>query len=205
MNQLHLTPVVRNLIIINALLFLGKFLVAAIPWEALSLYYPTSEYFRPFQFITSLFMHANIMHIIMNMFGLAVFGPLLEMVWGARRFLVYYLLCGIGANIIFTLWAWFQWAYMGHEEPIFALLGASGALYGVLLGVGVLYPRMELRMLFFPMPIQARYMVFIWAGIELLGGFGQANGDNVAHFAHLGGMLVGFVVLQYWRFFGSNL
>ncbi len=205
MNQLHLTPIVKNLIIINVLIFLAQQVLLSIDWGVFLLYFPTSEFFRPFQFITSLFIHANIPHIFMNMFGLAMFGPLLETVWNGRRFFVYYLICGIGANLLYTLWAWFMWAKTGSLEPAYSLCGASGALYGVLLGGAMLFPNMEIRMLFFPMPIKARYMVFIWAGIELVSGMSQVSGDHVAHVAHLGGMIVGFFVLQYWRIFGTSL
>ncbi|MEY4928037.1 MAG: hypothetical protein RI894_2473 [Bacteroidota bacterium] len=205
MNQLHLTPIVKNLIIINVLVFIASQVLSSVDWVIFTLSFPTTADFRPFQFITSLFMHADIMHIFMNMFGLAVFGPLLEMVWQGRRFFVYYLICGIGANLLYTLWAWFLWAKMGNTEPHYHLLGASAALYGVLLGGAMVFPNMEIRMLFFPTPIKARYMVFIWIGIELASGIGHVAGDNTAHIAHLCGMLVGFLVLQYWRFFGTTL
>ncbi len=203
MNQIHLSPVVKNIIIINVLIFLAN-QVVPINWDMFCLHYPRNAAFLPIQFITSIFMHGSIPHLAMNMIALASFGTLLEMVWGARRFFIFYLICGVGANLLHTLWAFSQWQFMQNDITGYSALGASGAIYGLLIAVALDNPYKMFQIMFFPFPMQARYMVALWAGIDLLGLFGNFNGDNVGHAAHLGGLIVGFLTMMYWRKWGSS-
>ena len=168
-----------------------------------------------------MFMHANIQHIFFNMFALFMFGPTIEYTLGSKRFLEYYFITGIGAVILqmvvqsievhaiigtFTIpnlnfgpyvnLAGFEKLKEIYSTPI---LGASGAIFGVLLAFGYLFPNVEMMVLFIPMPIKAKYLIAGYIVIELIGGFGQFAGDSVAHFAHLGGALFGFIILKFWR------
>jgi membrane associated rhomboid family serine protease len=147
--------------------------------------------FQPWQLLTHGFMHGNINHILFNMFGLWMFGRDLERLWGSQRFLIYFLVCVVGAGLIQLLAAAFQGSYA-------PTVGASGGLFGLLLAYGLIFPNRTIVMIMFPVPIRARTAVFIFAAIELITGFsGIENG--IANFAHLGGMLFGFLMLQYWQ------
>jgi len=239
--------VVKNLLILNGLVMLVKLTGIAglsIPEfdDLFGLHYPSSPLFRPYQFLTHMFVHAGPMvpgdgwylHILLNMFGLYMFGPQVEYRWGSQRFLAYYLLCGLGSALLYLGWLWYgsrehfatlgpdelallrdqfiQWSQGGTitgaitpdmaailrlwSEP---MVGASGAIFGVLLAFGLLFPDVRLMMLFFPVPIKAKYFVVIYAVIELVSGVANRSGDNVAHFAHLGGMLGGWLIIRYWR------
>jgi rhomboid-like protein len=219
----NLTPVVKNLIIINVIFFVATWILGArvgmVTW--LSAFYFNSPLFHPWQIITYMFMHANIAHIFFNMFALFIFGPTLEYTMGSKRFLQYYFITGVGALIL----QWFVQAievhniigtitipngdlspYVGYPdfnklEEIYggAVLGASGAIFGLLLAFGMLFPNVELFILFIPIPVKAKYAVAGYILIELFSGIGQFSGDNVAHFAHLGGALFGFILLKIWR------
>ena len=153
-------------------------------------------------------MHAGFRHLFFNMFALLMFGPVLEREWGARKFLVYYLVCGIGAAIIQeSVWA-IDFMRMAANTPAeyvqylsnqAVTIGASGAVFGILFAFGWLFPNVPMFLFFIPIPIRARTMVIGYAVIELLEGFSSIPGDNVAHFAHLGGMLFGWLLLLWWR------
>ena len=239
--------VVKNLLILNGLVMLVKLTGIAglsVPEfdDLFGLHFPGSPLFRPYQFLTHMFVHAGpiapgdgwYLHILLNMFGLYMFGPQVESRWGSQRFLVYYLLCGLGSALLYIGWLWYgarehlamldteqlavlrdqfiQWTQNGTvsreitpdmaaimrlwNEP---MVGASGAIYGVLLAFGLLFPNVRLMMLFFPVPIKARYFVIIYALIELVSGLMNRAGDNVAHFAHLGGMVAGFLLLKWFE------
>lgn len=173
------------------------------------LYYIQSSHFHVWQPLTYMFMHGNFSHLFCNMFAVLMFAPVLENEWGSRRFLIYYLICGIGAAIVQeTVWALKVQSLLASYDASSVMLnyankvvtiGASGSVFGVLLAFGWLFPDVRMFLLFLPIPIRARTFVIIYAVVELLAGFSNLPGDNVAHFAHLGGMLFGWIVLLIWR------
>lgn len=162
-----------------------------------------------------MFMHGGFTHLFFNMFALWMFGRILEQVWGPKRFLFYYLVCGIGAGFIQEIVQYVHYemvlsAYtsvntgysvipMGEYLNMMTTVGASGAIYAILLGFGMLFPNQPLFIFPLPFPIKAKYFVIGYALIELYAGFANNPGDNVAHFAHLGGMIFGFILIMYWR------
>lgn len=198
----RMTPVVKNLVIINALVFLAQ---SAMPGlEPLLMgHYPLGANFEPWQVITHMFMHGSLTHIFFNMFALVVFGSALERAWGSKRFLQYYMLCGIGAFFIYEATVGYEVLQL-TESIIYdglagRVVGASGCVYGLLLGFGMLFPNTELILLFPPIPIKAKYFVIIYGLIELSLAMSNSPGDNVAHVAHLGGMLFGFLLIKQWQ------
>lgn len=233
---LNLPPVVKNLILANVLFFLATFLLkrSGIDLDVyLGLYFPASEHFRLHQYFTYMFMHDTngIGHIFFNMFALWMFGRVLENVWGPKRFLIFYLITGVGAALIQTLVTFAEYetviskmdpqqvAYV--KEAGYALweqgknfgdplagklnailntptIGASGAVFGLLLAFGMLFPNTQLMLLFPPIPIKAKYFVIGYGLLELFFGVSGIQG-SVAHFAHLGGMLFGFILIKYWN------
>ncbi|MBQ9639416.1 MAG: rhomboid family intramembrane serine protease [Bacteroidales bacterium] len=183
---------VKHLLIINVLFYVATMVLhrGGIYLENVLALYPLgSPYLHPWQLLTYMFMHANIDHIFFNMFALWMFGYILENYWGTRRFLIYYLLCGIGAGVANLLLA----GLIGAHPTI----GASGAVYGILLAFGMMFPN-ERIYLYFLVPIKAKWFVIGYALIELVDGI-LFTTDGVAHFAHLGGMLTGFIILMLWR------
>ena len=152
-----------------------------------------SGMFQPWQLISYMFLHANFGHIFMNLFALWMFGQAIENYWGTRRFTWYYFLTGIGAAIIHMFIG-------GGGAPT---VGASGAVYGILLAFGMMFPERPIMLLIPPIPIKAKYFVAIFGGIELVNGVVGTN-SGVAHFAHLGGMLVGFILIKYWGLKGES-
>lgn len=228
-------PVVKNLLIINGLFLLATMLLAHKGidlTEYFGLHYWKSEGFRPHQLITYMFMHGGFTHLLFNMFALWMFGRILEQVWGAKRFLIYYVITGIGAGIIQLLVTYFRLmpftsglppdsmnlilkeGYSALQEgknfvdPVMAQInimvntttvGASGAVFGILLAFGMLFPNTRLMLLFPPIPIKAKWFVIGYGAIELFSGIANNPYDNVAHFAHLGGMLFGFILIKIWK------
>ncbi len=197
MNRYFQTPpVVKNLIIINLLVYMAMALIPEARlfldrFGALQVGPRMLGYdFHAYQFITYMFLHANFEHIFFNMFALWMFGRTLEYDLGSRRFLVYYMVCGIGAALIQAGIA----TAMG--QPM-ALVGASGAVMGLLLAFGVMYPNAVIMLLIPPIPMKAKWFVIIYAVIELF--LGWRGVGNVAHFAHVGGMLWGYLLLLWWR------
>ncbi len=150
--------------------------------------------FHLWQLFTYMFMHANFSHLFCNMFAVLMFGPALEREWGERKFIVYYLVCGIGAALVQEL-VWM--AFMPGQLSV--TIGASGAVFGILLAFGWLFPDVPLYLFFIPVPIRARIFVIAYAVIELFAGLANFSGDNVAHFAHLGGMLFGWLLILCWQ------
>lgn len=197
----NLTPVVKNLLIINVLMFIGTIWMGN-ERLVLAAFYPTSDFFQPYQLITYMFMHANMGHIFFNMFGLYMFGPPLEMVWGPKKFLLYYFITGFGALALHFLVKYIDLTYLGGATSSIniPILGASGSIFGVLTGFGVLFPNQRLMLLFPPIPIKAGVLVIIYAALELFLGLGNFE-SGVAHFAHLGGALSGFLMILYWQGF----
>lgn len=222
--MLQQTPnVVRNLIIINVLFYIGSMVIG--DGEALRMFagtYPGSPFFRPWQVITHMFMHGGLGHIFFNMFALFMFGSQLERLWGPQRFLNYYLISGLGGFFLHEFFIGYQFyldygTFFPPEELMLPrgisglnrvkyleiiygrVVGASGAVFGLLLAFGMLFPNTRLMLLFPPIPIKAKYFVFGYGAIELLLAFQNGGSDNVAHFAHLGGMLFGYLLLKRWQ------
>ena len=190
-NYFQTPPVVLNLIIINVLIFMATALLpkagnAIMEYCALSLGTP---FFHVYQFITYMFLHVNFEHIFFNMFALWMFGRTLEYELGQKRFLTYYMVCGIGAALIQYLTA------LAFGEFPLVLVGAS--VMGLLLAFGVLHPNAVIMLLIPPIPMKAKWFVVIYGVIELF--LGWRGVGNVAHFAHVGGMLWGFLLLQWWK------
>ena len=263
-----LPPVVKNLLIINGLFFLATLALGNTfgidLYRVLGLHFPGAQNFAPYQFITYMFMHGGFTHLFFNMFALWMFGNVLENVWGPKRFVVYYLITGLGAALLhYAVLYWQMYPTLraismvlenpDHESlklfleseyfkvtsleiqnnfrlflrdynslindspneamvrainflnqyrvdfinaPV--VVGASGAVFGILLAFGMLFPN-SLIYLFFAIPIKAKYFVMIYGAMELYFGIANRPGSNVAHFAHLGGMLFGFFLIRYWR------
>jgi membrane associated rhomboid family serine protease len=210
-------PVVKNLIIINVLVWIAQitlenqFQIT----EKLMLYPLHHPRFAPYQIATHMFAHAPypaIYHILFNMFGLWMFGKILENVWGPKRFLLFYLICGVGAAIFHLA---IQHLRFEQAEQLYnsgsvdeglrllssigPALGASGAIMGIFAAFGYLFPNTPLYMMFIPIPIKAKWAMIGMAAIDLFGGVANFSGDNVAHFAHLGGAVTGFIIVLIWN------
>ena len=245
-------PVVKNLLAINIILWLATLVLPGlfVRWnlrvdltDILGMHYWASEKFNPAQLLTYMFMHGGFNHLFFNMFALFMFGAALENVWGSKRFLMYYLITGVGAGIIQQLFWTIEYqplvnamndaissnpgqALVAHESSLrkffqFSNLqlfnasaiidmkrmlvdlpvtvGASGAIFGILLAFGWLFPEARLMLIFFPVPVKARLFVLLYGVLELLLGVANFSGDNVAHFAHLGGMLFGAIMIFIWK------
>jgi membrane associated rhomboid family serine protease len=191
--MLRLTPVIRNLIFINVAFFIfQKILPDLAPW--LYLHNVKTPYFRPFQLFTYMFCHGNFFHIFFNMLMLSFFGPILEEFWGQKKFVMFYTICGIGAggfNILMDM-------FFGVGS-FSVMLGASGAVYGVMTAFGIIFPNMELRMFLLPISFKAKYMVMVLGAIAIWSGFRSNPADDTAHLAHLGGIVVAIIFLQISR------
>ncbi|WP_288290350.1 rhomboid family intramembrane serine protease [uncultured Alistipes sp.] len=197
MNRYFQTPpVVKNLIIINVLVYMATALLP-VGNEIIrfcALWFGASPFgeFHSYQFVTYMFLHASVEHIFFNMFALWMFGRTLEYELGSKRFLIYYMVCGVGAALIQL-----ATAYLTGEMPI-QLVGASGAVMGLLLAFGVMHPNAVIMLLIPPIPMKAKWFVVIYGVIEMFLGW-TGFGGNVAHFAHVGGMLWGLLLLQWWK------
>lgn len=203
---------VKNLIIMNALVYLLTLLTGDFMYEKFSLFYIKSPFFHWWQIVTHMFMHGGFFHLFFNMFSLFMFGCVLERVWGPKKFLVFYFVTGIGAALlhmgVMSLEAlhYQKLASMGAADAMrqyMALLGtptvgASGAIYGVLLGYAMLFPDNVLQLVFPPVALKAKWFVVIFAAIEFFAGI-SGSSMNIAHFAHLGGMLFGWILITYWK------
>jgi membrane associated rhomboid family serine protease len=198
----RITPIVKNLIIINIIVYLGQSSFPQLEFYFMG-HYPMSPAFKPWQIVTHMFMHGGFTHLFFNMFALFVFGSALERVWGGKRFLIYYLLCGVGAFFFYEFTLGIEiYQQMGTFNPnrdLGWVVGASGSVFGLLLGFGMLFPNTQLMLLFPPIPIKAKYFVIGYGAIELMMAFNNSPGDNVAHFAHLGGMLIGYILIKKWQ------
>lgn len=214
----YMPPVTKNLLIINVLFFLGRYVAMLYGIDlddVLGLHFVLASHFHLYQVFTYMFMHASWAHIFFNMFAVWMFGVAIENAMGSRRYLLYYLTCGLGAAVTQEVVQFVQYAYngldayeqirtagavmaMGDYLNLWTTVGASGAVYGILLAFGMTFPDNRIFIFPLPVPIKAKYFVAGYAVIELLSGFGSSN-DGVAHFAHLGGMLFGLLLLLYWR------
>jgi membrane associated rhomboid family serine protease len=230
-----LPPVVKNLILINILMLIATWAAQGVfgidLTTLLGLYFPKSDYFKPLQILTHMFMHANFWHLFFNMYALYMFGGILENVWGPKRFFFFYMVCGLGAALTHETVIFFQYSKLMNEispdqlrdvlsdgatylsqGKVFTndvmkglqmllyipTVGASGAVFGVLLAFGMLFPNTELLLIFPPIPIKAKWFVIGYGALELVLAVTQP-GSNVAHAAHLGGMLFGYFLIRYWR------
>ena len=222
-------PVVtRNILIVNAIFFIATLINENFMVSTFGLFYPASQYFRWWQPITHMFMHGGFWHLFFNMYTLFIFGMAVERTIGERKFLIFYFVCGLGAAALHmgvqALQASAllnQMADAGTDAALAAgtskalaaaksyaelkltpTVGASGAIYGVLLGYAFLYPDNQMTLLFPPVTLSAKWMVLIFLGIELLTGV-TGTLDGVAHFAHLGGALFGWLMMIWWKKSGS--
>ncbi|MCM8873235.1 MAG: rhomboid family intramembrane serine protease [Paludibacteraceae bacterium] len=211
--------VTKNLLIINILAYLATITLVKSGFDMndmFGLHYYESDSFKPFQIITYMFLHASFSHLFFNMFALWMFGRIIEEILGQSKYLFFYFTCGIGAGLVQELaWSYdipnaLQGIAMKYETVLsaaetelimsrFITVGASGAIFGLLLAFAMLLPNQPIFFMFIPVPIKAKYFVIIYALIELWGGVAASSGDNVAHFAHLGGMIFGFFLLRYWQ------
>ena len=204
--------VTRNLIIINVIVFIATLINEDFMVATFAMFYPTSQYFHVWQIVTHMFMHGGFWHILFNMYTLWMFGSVLERMIGERKYLIFYFVCGLGAAALHTGVEYLQAqelmraiadgsttaAQSYAELKMTPTLGASGAIYGVIIGYAMLFPESKLTLLFPPVTLSAKWMVVIFAALELLFGI-TGTVVSVAHFAHLGGMLFGWLLIRYWR------
>ena len=254
----QLTPAAKNILIINGIIYILSDFIGLKSYiiENFGMRYFHSENFQPYQILTYMWVHGGFGHLFGNMFSVLVFAPILERVWGSKKFLIYYLITGIGAGILYSGINYYEnysfeikvKSYEQNPSPesfrklvlnnspeyynqlydfidsyeqnpsnsndnlsiAFAndllkvksdvpMVGASGAVFGILLAFAMLFPNMELMLLFFPIPVKAKYLVLVYGIYELWSEINRMPGDNVAHFAHLGGMLIGYLILKYWK------
>jgi membrane associated rhomboid family serine protease len=235
MNNIHIPPVVKNLLIINVIFFIATWVFKQQGIDLadiLGAHYFDSPKFGIWQPITYMFMHADITHIFFNMFGLFMFGGILESRWGTKRFINFYLITGLGALAL-------QWGVQAFElyqvtgsvvnhgnlpldllaidqynPQLFSeadsikiasvyfgtMIGASGAVFGIMTAFAMLYPNVELYLMFIPVPVKAKYFIPIYIVIELFLGVARIQGDSVAHFAHLGGAFICFIFVKLWKY-----
>jgi len=224
----QLPPITKNILLINVLLFLACQALPVLDYQ-LALFYFQSPHFQPWQLVTHMFMHGNLTHIFFNMFGVYMFGSVLERYWGGKKFLAFYLLSGLGALTLHEFIAWrevhsaLQQLPASIAKEVFdgtitrvsteyyeaaqslsnvintPMVGASGCLFGLLMAYGFMFPNSEMMLMFIPFPIKAKYFVIGYGAIELLMALSNRSNDNVAHFAHLGGMLIGYLILKFWQ------
>ena len=254
----QLTPAAKNILIINGIIFILSDFVGLRSYiiESFGMRYFHSENFQPYQILTYMWVHGGFGHLFSNMFSVLIFAPILERVWGSKKFLIYYLATGIGAGILYSGINYYEnysfevkvKSYEQNPSPEsfrklvlnnsseyynqlydfidsyeqnpsnsndnlsiayandllkvksdIPMVGASGAVFGILLAFAMLFPNMELMLLFFPIPVKAKYVVLVYGIYELWSEINRMPGDNVAHFAHLGGMLIGYLILKYWK------
>ena len=254
----HLTPAAKNILIINGIIFILSDFVGLRSYiiESFGMRYFHSENFQPYQILTYMWVHGGFGHLFSNMFSVLIFAPILERVWGSKKFLIYYLATGIGAGVLYSGINYYEnysfevkvKSYEQNPSPesfrklvlnnsseyynqlydfidsyeqnpsnsndnlsiAYAndllkvksdvpMVGASGAVFGILLAFAMLFPNMELMLLFLPIPVKAKYVVLVYGIYELWSEINRMPGDNVAHFAHLGGMLIGYLILKYWK------
>ena len=254
----QLTPAAKNILIINGIIFILSDFIGLRSYiiESFGMRYFHSENFQPYQILTYMWVHGGFGHLFSNMFSVLIFAPILEKVWGSKKFLIYYLATGIGAGILYSGINYYEnysfevkvKSYEQNPSPesfrklvlnnsseyynqlydfidsyeqnpsssndnlsiAYAndllkvksdvpMVGASGAVFGILLAFAMLFPNMELMLLFLPIPVKAKYVVLVYGIYELWSEINRMPGDNVAHFAHLGGMLIGYLILKYWK------
>lgn len=217
------TPIVLNLIIINVLAYIAQ--ISITPFNLTewgSLHYITSPLFKPHQFLTNMFLHdtGGISHLLFNMFGLWMFGSVLESYFGAKRFLLFYLICGLGAGALIQFTVPYSAELFSKSaaglnaaaengvtakeimqayKDQYSVIGASGAIMGIMAAFAYLFPNTQMYVMFIPIPVKAKYVIPVMVLIDLFGGVRQIAGDNIGHFAHLGGALAGFLLVLFWN------
>ena len=227
----NLPPVVKNLLIINIIGFIGSLIFPLSP-RLFGVFYPDSPFFHSWQIITYMFMHGSLAHIFFNMFALFMFGPVIEQMLGSKRFLNFYLITGLGAlalqflvqgiEVYQIMGSPFVKEYLNFDlisgtvssqypglsqsdfntiASVYSsnMVGASGAIFGILVAFGYLFPNTSLYLMFIPVPIKAKYFIPVYILIELFLGFSRFAGDSVAHFAHIGGAIFGFLLIKLWN------
>jgi len=233
----RMTDAIKHLIIINVVVFVATFMLKMNFTDSLALYFPKNESFGFWQFLTHMFVHGGVMHIVFNMYALWAFGSPLEQIWGRNKFLFFYFSAGLGAGAIYTAVNYFQFSGVyeqlinvglsgteiqqildtgAYSEHILSSItreqlsefyatyhtpavGASGAVYGVLVAFGMMYPNAKLALIFFPVPIAAKYFIPVMILGDLFFGMIKYSVGNVAHFAHIGGAIIGFIIALYWK------
>ena len=216
----NIPDIVKHLIILNVLIFIGSQFVGGLAYDVLALHYPKNELFGVWQVFTHMFMHGSISHILFNMFGLWMFGSPLAQMWGKNKFLFFYLSTGVGAAALqllvyhLQIQGWVEdlvaqgfvldeiYASLQQQTQSFfhvRMVGASGALYGVLVAFAFMFPNAELMMIFLPIPIKAKYFVPLILVMDLFFGFSSYSMGPIAHFAHVGGAVTGFLIMWYWK------
>lgn len=206
----QIPTVTKNLVAINILMFIATLVNENFMVTNFAMFYPASPFFKPWQILTHMFMHGGFWHIFFNMYSLLMFGSILERSLGPKKYLIFYFVTGLGAVALHTGVEWLQArvfiangiAQAYQQLLVTPTLGASGAIYGVLIGFAMLYPQARLTLIFPPIPMTAKWLVIIFAAIELFSGINGIQ-DGVAHFAHLGGMLFGWLLIRWWRKHGK--
>ncbi len=206
----QIPTVTKNLVAINILMFIATLINENFMVANFAMFYPASPFFKPWQILTHMFMHGGFWHIFFNMYSLLMFGSILERSLGPKKYLIFYFVTGLGAVALHTGVEWLQArvfiangiAQAYQQLLVTPTLGASGAIYGVLIGFAMLYPQARLTLIFPPIPMTAKWLVIIFAAIELFSGINGIQ-DGVAHFAHLGGMLFGWLLIRWWRKHGK--
>ena len=211
------TPIVLNLIIINALVFLAQSASGDMDQlnrvnDLFALHHYKSTEFRPYQLVTHMFMHGGLFHLLFNMLALWMFGTMIERIWGPKRFLIFYLVCGLGAALAqmgsYTYDYW-QIDHSALSADLYdqyqtalrlnCTVGASGAIMGVLAAFGYLFPNTKLFIMPIPFPVKAKWAIIGIIALDVFGGVSRTPNDNIAHFAHVGGALIGFLIVLYWN------
>lgn len=206
----QIPTVTKNLVAINILMFIATLINENFMVANFAMFYPASPFFKPWQILTHMFMHGGFWHIFFNMYSLLMFGSILERSLGPKKFLIFYFVTGLGAVALHTGVEWMQARVFIANGAVDAYqrllmtptLGASGAIYGVLIGFAMLYPQARLILIFPPIPVKAKWLVIIFVAIELVFSINGIQ-DGVAHFAHLGGMLFGWLLIRWWRKHGK--
>ena len=211
------TPIVLNLIIINALVFLAQSASGDMDQlnrvnDLFALHHYKSTEFRPYQLVTHMFRHGGLFHLLFNMLALWMFGTMIERIWGPKRFLIFYLVCGLGAALAQIGSYTYDYWQIDHsilsadlyDQYQTALrlnctVGASGAIMGVLAAFGYLFPNTKLFIMPIPFPVKAKWAIIGIIALDVFGGISRTPNDNIAHFAHVGGALIGFLIVLYWN------
>ena len=224
----NIPDVTKNLLILNVLFFLATIVMqnqGIVLQQELGMHYPSSNLFEPYQLITHFFMHGDLFHLLFNMIGLIVFGSQLERTWGKKRFFIFYFVTAIGAVVLHTIVQGIEIRHLTGEwfpdiinkripiteQELFSkwqsaygiyatsTVGASGAVYGLLMAFALLFPNTQFMLLFPPIPIKAKWLALGLGVIAVYQGLQSNQGDSIAHFAHIGGMLFGFIIIQIWK------
>lgn len=211
------TPIVLNLIIINAIVFFAQMVFGGMEPlnkvnDLFALHHYKSEMFKPHQLVTHMFMHGGLFHILFNMLALWMFGTMLERIWGPKRFLIFYLICGLGAGLaqmgsyVYDFWqvdhTILDADTMNQYQTALRInctVGASGAIMGVLAAFGYLFPNTQLFIVPIPFPVKAKWAILGMIALDVFGGVSRTANDNIAHFAHVGGALIGFLIVLFWN------